>query len=288
MACHVIHHATVVCDGRTLERHADVRDFDQAGRRAAWTVAHGGRLELREAEDGRIVFRRRVGGDQVAVTSRGDLAWAGRQVVLKPAGKPARVLGHGYYVAFEDDRTLRWQGDDDAMLYLDLRPPPRRDGCPRRAHFAPIAETPSLLVTKARYDDFGDLIEVVRACVRGTGADRVLDHTFASAKARLGVAATSGTRLLLWRTGVLSDGYVESIDATGAILRRAENAPLPGAAVLTAAGVPVWSAGDRLLAIDPHDQLVTLDTGGPFSALRTGGTTVSWLNSGQPRSASPG
>jgi hypothetical protein len=289
MACHVAHHTAVVCAGRTLERGAAIRDFDQAGSRAAWTVAHGGRIELREAKDGRIVFRRRVGGDQVAVSSRGDLAWAGQHVVLKPAGARARVLGRGYYVAFEDDRTLRWQGDDDTMRYRDLSPPPQSDGCPDRAHFATIAETPQVLVTRARYDDFGDLIQVIRACVRGGGQDRVLDHTFASAASQLGVAAIAGTTLLMWRTGTLSDAYVETLDAgAGGILRRAANAPAPDApGVLTAAGAPVWIAGTRVLTIDPHGLLVTLDSGGPFTGLRADGATVSWSDAGVAHQAQP-
>ena len=287
MACHVIHHAAVVCDGRVLER-AEIRDFDQAGQRAAWTVAHGGRIELREAKDGRIVMRRRVGGDQVAVTSRGDVAWAGQHVVLKPAGRRARVLGRGYYVAFEDDRTLRWQGDDDAMLYLDLRAPAERDGCPRRAHFTAIAQTPQVLVTRAHYDDFGDLIQVIRACVRGSGRDLVLDHTFASARSQLGVAALAGTRLIVWRTGDLSDGYVETVDAsTGQVLRRAAADPPEAAAVITATGAPVWATATRLLTIDPNGALATLDSGGPFTGLRADGATVSWSNAGVPHQAAP-
>ena len=211
MACHVIHHAAVVCAGRVLER-AEIRDFDQAGRRAAWTVAHGGRIELREAKNGRIVMRRRVGGDQVAVTSRGDLAWAGQHVVLKPAGR--RHASSAAATSSPSRTTARCAGRATTTRCCTATCARRRSATavrgertsPRSRNSAGARDPRAL--RRLRRPHPGD--SSLRAWQR---QDLVLDHTFASAQSQLGVAAIAGSQLLLWRTGDLSDGYFETVDA---------------------------------------------------------------------------
>ena len=70
MICHVANDVAVVCHGRVVDRAAEIRAFDEDGRRAAWTTKTGHTIELREAVDGRIVVRRTLTRHGTRATAR--------------------------------------------------------------------------------------------------------------------------------------------------------------------------------------------------------------------------
>lgn len=125
----------------------EIDDVDVDGRRVAWTASRIERrhatILLREAVVGRrvrIVARRtlydgprlKYTGATVAVSARGDLAWSRDNVVLKPVGGAARVVGAGWADGFEDGRTLRIKVLDRGPLgsLANLRSDGPRVTCP--------------------------------------------------------------------------------------------------------------------------------------------------------------
>jgi hypothetical protein len=149
--------AVWACDRRTgrrtrLARAREIADVDFEGRRVVWTHVTRRGVVLREAVVGRrdrIVARRTLthATGEVAVSSRGDLAWETRRgIVLKPFDAAPRWIHRRGDLGFEDGGTLRIGPAD--YTYVDLRPPPMRDGCPRRERFAPAAESDGIKAGK--------------------------------------------------------------------------------------------------------------------------------------------
>jgi hypothetical protein len=330
--------AVQVCDGRTGRvsvlarargrrgaRGTRVAEADAAGRRVAWTVSRTtrgrtsvvlhaavvGRRGAREVER-RVIFSgaRSVAGraGAVAVTTRGDLAWAGgTSTRLQVAGSAAVAVGTASdVVAFEDDRTLRWE-EGETYRFVDLAPPVVVDGCPRRAHFKPYARSAEILVTRAQYVDPLEIYgTVLRVCLRGSGRDLIVDQ---SAEVSDGagefvyVGGLVGRWLVL--THLSGDRYsltvrVSLVDAaTGEVARTASAvdsgviAPVGRTpVVVTDRGVPVWVNGvsrASVITIGPDGAFVTLDasTGGPIADLRADGAAVSWTNGGVPHTVEP-
>jgi hypothetical protein len=93
-------------------------------------------------------------------------------IALKPAGGAVRIVAQGDGdLGFEDGRTLRIEAE--RYSYIDVRPPPQRDGCPVRRGWTPLGKSDQVLVTQAFYGSYtGEgQIQVVRVCLRGSGHD---------------------------------------------------------------------------------------------------------------------
>lgn len=61
-------------------------------------------------------------------------------------------------------------------------------------------------------------------------------------------------------------------------------APQAGSFAITDRGIPVWLAGDRLLAPSDHGT-VELDRGNAIVSIHASGDRVTWTHDGAPRSA---
>jgi len=334
----VVRTAVVVCDRRTGRRSVVHRAFERrgdtiesaaaAGRRVAWIERHRGarprieivvldmpsRRELRRL----TVARGRIRGFHlldVAVTSRGDLAWqvpAGRRrdrIVVQPLGRRRREIARGRLLSglgVEDDRTLRWQrGAEEEFVYHDLRAPRVVRGCPRRERFHPRLSDAHVLVTSADYGAptpiDGTAWSVVRACLRTVGRDFVVAQEEGSTASWYTVALIrpAPPYLVLGRT--VSSRYHGCVSASLATVDlrsgrsghsaslQCDGLPDRAAPAVTASGAPAWidAPGARLLAIDGLRGLIELDNGVPGSlqGLRTQGDTVHWTHAGQPRAA---
>lgn len=331
--------AVAVCDRRTgrrmvvhraAERFGDtVEGAAAAGRRVAWIERHRrsrprievvvielpSRRELRRV----TVARGRFPGFRtidVAMTSRGDLAWlvpAARRrdrIVLQRAGRPRREIARERYLCclgVEDDRTLRWRrGFDGAFEYRDLRPPRVVAGCPRRERFHRVRSTAQVLVTSADYGAptpiDGTTWSVIRACLRTAGRDVVVAQekaTSASWDTVREIRAAPPFVVLEREVGSRYTGCslarLETVDLRSG--RSGHSSPLScdelpsprEPLAVTASGAPAWildrAEHSRLLAIDAGRGLIELDSGPPGSLqhLRAEVDTVHWTHAGAPR-----
>jgi hypothetical protein len=242
-----------------------------------------------------------------ALLRGGDLAWTvrtgtndpGRLVLARRGGRPRTLDRDARAVAAEDGVTLRWTHDDE-IRYRDLGRVPLRDGCPRRAAFAPVIATADMLVSVAEYDSAAtedeEYVTVVRACVRGTRRDRVIASLgatmygpdLAAVAARRGWVVLSesasakdgtGTYAAEWRT-VHVDGRRGRTMSTGGGV----DGPRAAQFTVTDAGVPARIHGDRVMSVDAAGRNVQLDRGA-VADLGASGTSLTWTNAGVPRSA---
>jgi hypothetical protein len=234
----------------------------RAGRRAVAVRHDGGvRVELYSLRTGRRLFRwtdPAAESANVAVDRRGRLAWAVSSGILRVRGLDGRVTIRGQgamNLRLEDGRTLVF--GEDPYRALDLDPPPLRDGCPARSAFRPVLIQDGVQVTQAEYIARGrfDLQEVVlRACVQGSGRDRVIALT--------GSGMSDGVRL---------DGV--AIVAPFVVLARHT-------------WTKYWTVGTTVAAVDARTGAETrLDLGLAITGLRADGRTVHWVRDGVARSA---
>jgi hypothetical protein len=70
----------------------------------------------------------------------------------------------------EDGFTLRWMDIANGLHFRDLPRP--RTGCPERSRYRVVEENDLVRVTQGLY--YGRLIQVLRACVKASGRERVI------------------------------------------------------------------------------------------------------------------
>ena len=203
------HSILTVCDQRrgrrvlvrraALARGTLISAASSGGRLVAWTevrvrdgvtttvvrVAKLSGKRMRVIRKLRVLRRSGMGFADagVAITSRGELAWTLRDVLVsrwrlklqRARGRPVRTPARGMGapgIAFEDDRTLRWRGS--GYEYLDLRPPRIVDGCPDRGDFEVDYHDDRVQVSSAEYGEGEGFVQ--RVCVRGSRRDHVIDQ----------------------------------------------------------------------------------------------------------------
>ena len=296
-----------------------------AGRTVAWIETRfprGRRVSvvrvMRVGARGRVRPLRRlvVGRDHsdrtssadVLVTARGELAWLAprddfrnRIVYDPPRGRPRTVaITAAESLWLEDRITLAWYGDAGYGFH-DLRRP-AGGGCPRRSAFREIAANDTVVVTEGAYAD-GER-QVLRACVRATGRDRVIaqaDNGFGNGNA-VYVAGLDRHWVLIERSYFTRyDSCAEygqrPVDARTGRRGRATGAPwctddstLAGTdqqLAVTDRCIAAWTVADgdalRLLAAAPGGGVTELDRGA-IAGLGARGTSVDWTNTGAPRS----
>ena len=341
---HVIRTALVVCDRRRgltrvlaravyryqPEHGTFLDDAQAAGRRVAWIAGafRGGRrtatVTVADARTGRRLSRRRVAswGNQhvrpdlsVALTTRGELAWIApgpsnprvSQVTLARPGLAPRVIAEGpflYSLGLEDDRTLRWQGNE-GLSYSDIRT--AGAGCPHRARFKTVGRLEGLVVTRAVYGDEDSALDAVRVCDLPTGRDPVV------ASGAYSWGSGDETRVLGGRAPwvVLELDSISRYDGCYAVAVSVVNvrtqtgreasryaraagcdAERKTSVVVSDAGAPAWlgdlAGGEqRIAAIAAGGGIVELDRGpsGSLGAPRVEGEAFTWTWDGDPRSA---
>jgi hypothetical protein len=146
-------------------------------------------------------------------------------------------------------------------------------------------------------------VEVIRACVRATGADPVIAQAGGSSASNetMTVAAIRDPWIVLVRTSsnryhTCAPTVIEVIDPIGARAGRGawlscDRGPRPGSpTVVTDGGAPAWierGAERSSLFTTRGDGAVELDAAGPdgLTGLAAEGSTVRWLHDGAPRSA---
>ena len=282
-----------------------VRKASAAGHRVAWIESHGDRVVIRVARVGRRVTQlrrivRRVRDAEyfgVVLTRGGDLAWLassyprGGEVALARPGRALRVLDRYESVdlGLEDGRTLRWSDLAGYHSFFDLQRVP----CPSRPHFAPVLQNERVLITRRRYPS----TLVLRGCDLVTRRDVVLGEQESDIgnDGTLDVIGTDGMwALLRYSDTYRYDGSASVQIATADVATGDQKAPFSlngvpgpqaGAFAITDRGIPVWLAGQRLLALDRHG-VTELDTGA-IAGIRSSGVRVLWTNDGTPRSANP-
>jgi hypothetical protein len=323
----------VVARGVSPPGHARRADFHTdaaaAGRHAVWAVLRTRRARTkgivtvaRLRADGPRVVRRFVAHRQrravsdltVQVTTRGELAWGNQWGlwVERRRGAARRVAKTTWGpLELEDDRTLRWGYSDDEFHYHDIRPWPA-GRCPSRERFRTEVVTPDVIVTRAEYGsvklDDARGADVLRACLRATGADPPVAHGSSNLAYlhAVGVVGVSGpwvviAELLASRTGLGAVDVHAARAGTGATGRRtrignySSQAPAtptaPGPVAVTERGVPAWlvtdDEGSRLYAISSAGEPVLLDSGaaGTIGDLHPENTRIAWTHAGEPRSA---
>jgi hypothetical protein len=320
----------VVARGVTPPGHASRGDFytdaAAAGRHAVWAVlrTRRGRTKgivtvARLRADGPRVVRRFVAHRQrrgvsdltVQVTTRGEIAW-GNQWGLWVEGRrgTARRVATSSFgpLELEDDRTLRWGYSDGEFRYHDIRPW-AAGRCPSRERFRTELVTPEVKVTRAQYgshhlpDARG--ADVLRGCLRATGADPAVAQGSGNLGGFIGMAAVgaSGPWVVIAKR-FTARGFCGAVEVypvragTGAIGRRArfdECAPAtpisPAPVAVTEHGVPAWLVtdddGSRLYAISSAGEPVLLDSAAPgtIGDLHAENTRIAWTHAGAPRSA---
>jgi hypothetical protein len=304
-------------------RGSVVLDAALAGDRVAWLVGRLGRggpeveVVLARVRDGRVLRRVRhtaprrllLGLASVAVTDRGDVAFVvprdrfSGSVFLVRAGAAARLVGTapGQGLRFEDGGTLI-AGEEEAVV-VEVRPPPVVDGCPRRRRFRTQLSTPAVLVTEHRTDGSSGITRTeLRACLRGSGRDRVVagaHSAFGNGTAARAVTAR-GTALLVeiravsrYNDGCAAAGFDGvTLDAPAGPPRQVDSGtcrPVRFADV-TSTGSPVVLAPTsdgvlRLLATAPDGAQRVLDAAPDIRDVRVDGARVSWVRDGLARTA---
>ncbi len=298
-------------------------DADVANGRVAWAqldvsgAPARSTITIREARtDGRAVrstvalreLAARRSYASAAISSRGDLAWAlgrggyDRGVwVWRTHGRPQRVAaGIGDQFAFVGDSLFPVKGAPSG--FVEVRKAPVRNGCPRRPGFAYVTASRAYLITSGRFVVDGHAFRWWRACVRGSGRDRVIGFAedgrgglFVGDVVRLlalvGSTAVFDTRYdaghmggtpYLLRVDVRTGKVTESIDVPEwpDLGGRHEVVVLPDGSI-------VWIAaldGATVRLARPGAAPIALDRGTDIRGLTASGTTVRWLHDGQPRS----
>ncbi len=150
-----------------------------------------------------------------------------------------------------------------------------------------------MLLTLRRYPS----TIVVRGCDLTTRRDVVVgeQESHVGNSGALDVVGVDGTWVLLRYSDTdryTGSGSVQIATANAATGDRKAPFPLQGvpapqagAFAVTDRGIPVWIAGDRLLALDRRG-VVELDHGA-IAGIRSSRERVSWTNSGTLRSATP-
>jgi hypothetical protein len=300
-----------------------------SGRRVAWieTRFHGGRRRVvvtvvRVAAEGRPKLLRRdtVHRDQrrsapwldVAITARGELAWleptsrgsSGRKriVVDLPSAPPhTAATGSATRLTVEDGFTLRWMDIANGLHFRDLPRP--RTGCPERSRYRVVEENDLVRVTQGLY--YGRLIQVLRACVKASGRERVIaqenegigsgtwDAVFGLDRHWILLGRQSFDRYDACAGGVEifpMDARTRRRGRTASLRWCPEGAPFPAPdtpVAVTARGIAAWLSGEagdgRLVYAAPGGRAEELDRGA-IAGLEARGTSVDWTNSGAPRS----
>jgi hypothetical protein len=323
------HTAVVACDGnrRVVMRRARMRrpehgppsgrritSVDGAGQRVAWGElrrAAGrttGRIVVSRLARGRArrvhsrVVLRRPADLEVVLSTRGELGWLTRGRVLTATLRgPARVVSRRAWtgLALEDERTLRWwlYTSEPRLGYEDLRPWPA-EGCPVRRRFGPEDAGDEVVATSSHFLTAAfDVVTVVRACVRATGADPVIHQTGSD---DFELARVSGPWVVILSTiGSRYTGCVWAIvDVLNAVDRvlggrhstfgcdRARMPDQDDPLVVTGRGAPAWivRTPERSTLFTPAgDGLIELDTAGAdgITGLTASADAVQWLHDGE-------
>lgn len=303
-------------------RGTEIVDVALAGRRLAWverSLSPKRRtLTLRTADAFRLDIRKRrvlVRGARAAtdsaavvVTSRDDVLYSfgpegasrlwswrsgGRIVSRGPGGAAGAFLVDGFSVIGADRRPL------------DLRPRPRRDGCPWRPSVRSLASSDQVAINVASSVIEAEESIVWWVCDRDTGREATIhssftddvDYHFTDA---VSVADIVGHHVLLAVTEASGHSYdapdLWLVDGrSGELTRKVDVGEWPSngnpEAVLFEDGSFAWIAanpvgGMRLVRLArPGSEPATLDTGGPgLTGLAISGRTLTWTNDGVARS----
>jgi hypothetical protein len=258
-------------------------------------------------------LRRYPASFDVQLTPQLELAWTqppangrgpSRVLARRRSERPRVVDGavHGHELDLEDDRTLR-VGLGGNYEYVDLVRS-QGPGCPARERFAPVLETPEVVVSRATYEDFpGSRSFAYRACLRATGADPAIASVgdcFPDS-CEFDVVGVDRT----WLVAVDSftgrrDAYSATVEtyAAGSGRQGARSAlvdgiPPPRAGApfaVTVAGIPAWISetpeGARLV-VGSGGVAAVLDSGptGTITELAANGGTLRWRTAGEARFA---
>ena len=301
-------HRVRVCVGGhgVVLRRGPVRKASAAGNRVAWIESRGERVVIPVVRVSRRVtplrrIVRRVRSSKnfgVALTRDGDLAWLastnnrGGEVALARRGRAPRVLDRDAAadLGLEDGRTLRWSDPAGYHSFFDLRHVP----CPSRPRFLPVLQTARVLLTQRRYS----WTVVLRGCDLATRRDVVIgeQESHIGNNGALDVIGVDRSWALLRYSDADRYSGSESVQIARADVATGERkapfslgdvaAPQAGSFAITERGIPVWLAGDRLLALN-RNGVVELDRGGTITVIRANGNAVTWTNDGAARSANP-
>jgi hypothetical protein len=298
-----------------------IADVSAAGARVAIAVGHRrGRRSTAEIvvlrlRDGSVVSRRRILRTrrqvslvhlQVAMTSFGDLAWLvpipGEEFETKAFVRP--VGGRTRFVVREYPGELEVDDDGTFVIgaapprFVELRPPPFADGCPRRERFRVAASTPEMTVTVG---DVGSDVDfsstIVRACLRGTRRESTVgsfESSTTSGGDDVDAVTARGTVALmsLARYGKGAECEQRSLVAVDVVARRRRKVEVPYCATVsfadmttTASPIVLATQGAvaRLLATTPDGAPLELDRG-TITDVAVDGTRVTWRRDGEPRS----
>ena len=300
-----------------------------SGRRVAWIETRFGKgrrrvvvTVVRVGTDGRPELLRRavVHRDRrrsapwldVAITDRGELAWlepsrrgsSGRKrIVVDVPSAPPRTVATGSVtrLTVEDGFTLRWMDIASELNFRDLPRP--RSGCPKRSRYRTVRENDLVRVTQGLYH--GRLIQVLRACVKATGRERLIaqeNEGFGSGTWAAVFGLDRHWILLGHQSFDRYDACNGGVDVfpVDPRTRRAgrtaslgwcpEGAPFPAPDAPVAVndrGVASWLSGEpgdrRLVYAAPGERAAELDRGA-IDGLRASGTAIEWSNAGEPRS----
>jgi hypothetical protein len=297
----VAHHRVQVCvrGQPVVLGRGPVRRASAAGNRVAWLETRGDRVVIRVVRVGKRVtpvrrIVRRVHRPEafgLVLTRAGDLAWLAStddrrgEVGLQRPGRRIRVLDRYAAVTLEleDGRTLRWRDPAGFHQFFDLR----RARCPARSRFTPVLRTDRVLITRRRYA----ATTLLRGCDLATGRDVVVGERERE-DTELDVIGVDRTWVLLRSTRIDAPNpeIATSDVATGDQKAWSElietPSPRAGAFAVTDRGIPVWVAGDRLLALRNYG-VSELDRGGTVAGLHAEGDAVVWTHDGAPRTAVP-
>lgn len=217
----------------------------------------------------------------------------GGEVALARPRRPPRVLDRdaAVHLGLEDGRTLRWSGPLGYHSFFDLR----QVRCPSRSHFVREVQTERVLITRRRYPG----MILLRGCDLATGRDAVLGEQESSSgyEGGMDVIGVDRTWVLLryYIATVRGDVDTPTEIATADVSTGDQNPPFAlngvaepqaGSFAITDRGIPIWLAGDRLLALD-RKGVTELDRGGTITNIHAVGNAVSWTHDGTPRSAEP-
>jgi hypothetical protein len=209
-----------------------------------------------------------------------------------------------YSLGIEDDRTLRWRGNE-GLSYGDIRP--AGAGCPHRARFKTIGRLEGLVVTRAVYGDEDSSLDAVRVCDVLTGRDPVVAlgaYSWGSG-AETSILGGRAPWVVLEHDSISRyDGcYAAAVSVVNLRTQTGREASRSAPAgscdgerktsgVVTDAGAPAWlgdlAGGEqRIAAIAAGGGIVELDHGpaGSLGALRAEGESFAWTRDGEPRSA---
>jgi hypothetical protein len=275
----------------------------------AWIESRGSRVVIRVVRVGRRVTPlrqivrtvKRPESFGVVLTRSGDVAWLastserdGEVAVARP-GRAPRVLDRyaSAYLSLEEGRTLRWSDPTGYHGFFDLRHVP----CPSRSHFVPELQTDRVLITRRLYAN----TIVLRGCDLVTRRDAVVGEQESNIgnDGTVKVVGVDRTWVLLryasadrydgTGTVEIATADVSTGDQKARFALTGVASPQAGSFAITDRGIPVWLAGDRLVALGARGPgTVELDRGNAIAGIQASGDRVTWTHDGAPRSAQVG